>query len=97
MRVRYPVVVLLDVDNTLLDNDTAQNHYKRHIELECGSGAAKRYWKIVQDLRKELGYADYLGALQRYRAEDMHDPHLLMMSSFMLRLSVPGPLISKST
>jgi len=84
MSTAHPVVILLDVDNTLLDNDTAQNDYRVHIELECGAGAAERYWKIVQEIRRELGYADYLDALQRYRADDMHDPQLLLMSSFML-------------
>lgn len=77
-------VFLLDVDNTLLDNDTAQDDYRDHIQLECGSTAAERYWEIFEKLRKELGYADYLGALQRYRDEDIHDPRLFLMSSFML-------------
>jgi FMN phosphatase YigB (HAD superfamily) len=77
-------VFLLDVDNTLLDNDTAQSDYRDHIQLECGPTAAERYWEIFEKLRKELGYADYLGALQRYRDEDIHDPQLFLMSSFML-------------
>lgn len=77
-------VFLLDVDNTLLDNDAAQSDYQEHIGLECGPAAAERYWEIVEELRKKLGYADYLGALQRYRDEDIHDPQLFLMSSFML-------------
>ena len=78
------VVFLVDVDNTLLDNDTAQNDYLQHIREHLGARAAERYWSIFEELTKELGYADYLGALQRYRLEDFHDPRLLLMSSFLL-------------
>ena len=78
------VVFLVDVDNTLLDNDRAQNDYLVHIREHFGGHAAERYWSIFQQLTLELGYADYLGALQRYRVEDLHDPHLLLMSSFLL-------------
>jgi phosphoserine phosphatase len=78
------VVFLVDVDNTLLDNDKAQDEYLQHIKLHLGEHAAERYWSIFEQLTKELGYADYLGALQRYRLEDFHDPHLLLMSSFLL-------------
>jgi len=77
-------VFLLDVDNTLLNNDAAQSDYRDHIGLECGPSAAQRYWEIVEELRNKLGYADYLGALQSYRDEDTHDPQLFLMSSFML-------------
>src|SRR6266545_2742012 len=65
-------VFLLDVDNTLLDNDRAQDEYLRYIAQECGPEAAARYWDIFQQLVAELGYADYLAALQRYRLEDSH-------------------------
>lgn len=78
------VVFLLDVDGTLLDNDTAQDEYLQHIKRNFGQQAADRYWTIFQELFDELGYADYLGALQRYRLENLHDPHLLMVSCFLL-------------
>ena len=78
------VVFLVDVDNTLLDNDKAQDDYLQHIKQHVSDHAAERYWSIFQELAKDLGYADYLGALQRYRLEDLHDPHLLLMSSFLL-------------
>jgi FMN phosphatase YigB (HAD superfamily) len=78
------VVFLLDVDDTLLDNDAAQNDYLEHIRQNLGEQAADRYWTIFQELFKELDYADYLGALQRYRLENLHDPRLLLMSSFLL-------------
>ena len=78
------VVVLCDVDDTLLDNDAAEAAYKAHIVQHCGPQAADRYWAIFEELRTELGYADYLGALQRYRLEHLHDPRLLLMSSFLL-------------
>jgi FMN phosphatase YigB (HAD superfamily) len=78
------VVFLLDVDNTLLDNDTAQNDYLAEIRRTVSSEASQRYWEIFHDIAKELGYADYLGALERYRLEDMHDPKLLHVSLYLL-------------
>jgi FMN phosphatase YigB (HAD superfamily) len=78
------VVVLLDVDNTLLDNDFVQEDLRNHLEREFGSASRDRYWAIFEALRTELGYADYLGALQRYRLGAMNDPHLLQMSAFLV-------------
>ncbi len=78
------VVFLFDVDNTLLDNDRVENDLRRHIEREFGGETRDRYFAIFEELRAEFGYADYLGALQRYRLEDMCDPRLLMMSSFLV-------------
>ena len=79
-----PVVFLLDVDNTLLDNDYIEADLKNHLEREFGSQCRQRYWEIFEALRAELGYADYLGALQRYRLGDLNDPRLLLMSSFLV-------------
>ena len=78
------VVFLFDVDNTLLDNDRVENDLRRHMEREFGARSRDRYFAILEELRAELGYADYLGALQRYRLEDLCDPRLLMMSSFLV-------------
>src|SRR5919109_1309555 len=77
-------VFLLDVDNTLLDNDRVIADLMRHLEREVGEERQKRYWAIFEQLRAELGYADYLGALQRYRLEYPRDPHLLVVSSFLV-------------
>jgi FMN phosphatase YigB (HAD superfamily) len=63
------VVFLLDVDNTLLDNDRVSADMRRFLEREIGAQRTRRYWEIFEELRNELGYADYLGALQRYRSE----------------------------
>jgi len=78
------MVFLLDVDNTLLDNDRIQDDLRAHLASEFGPGNRDRYWKILEALRNELGYADYLGALQRYRLGAGNDPRLLQMSSFLL-------------
>ncbi len=78
------VVFLFDVDNTLLDNDRVGQDLGRHLVSEFGSETRDRYRRILDDLYAELGYADYLGALQRYRLEDMCDMRLLTMSSFLL-------------
>jgi FMN phosphatase YigB (HAD superfamily) len=78
------IVFLFDVDNTLLDNDRVQDDLRGHL-AEChGERARDRYWEIFEALRGELGYADYLGALERYRIEDLHDPRLLLMSSWLV-------------
>jgi FMN phosphatase YigB (HAD superfamily) len=79
-----PVVFLVDVDNTLLDNDHVQADLRRHLEREFGAGCRDRYWAILEQLFAELGYRDYLGALQRYRVEHPHDVHLLSMSSYLV-------------
>jgi len=81
---RHPVVFLVDVDNTLIDNDHIAADLKRHLEREVGLERQQRYWAIFEELRGELGYADYLGALQRYRVEHPRDPHVLTVSSFMV-------------
>lgn len=81
---RSPVVFLVDVDNTLLDNDRVADDLRRHLEREVGHERQERYWAIFEELRAELGYADYLGALQRYRIEHPRDPHLLTVSAFMV-------------
>jgi FMN phosphatase YigB (HAD superfamily) len=78
------VVFLLDVDNTLLDNDRVIDDLRNHLEREFGPENRDRYLAIFEELRAELGYADYLGALQRYRLKAIHDPKLLMMSSFLV-------------
>jgi len=79
-----PVVFLFDVDNTLLDNDTVTADLKRNLLDVFGAESQQRYFAIFENLRKELGYADYLGALQRYRVEQPRDPHLLELSFFLL-------------
>jgi FMN phosphatase YigB (HAD superfamily) len=78
------VVFLFDVDNTLLDNDRVLDDLRNHLEHEFGAETRDRYFAILEELYAELGYADYLGALQRYRLEDMCDPRLLMISSFLV-------------
>src|SRR6266481_4269468 len=84
MMTPSPIVFLIDVDNTLLDNDRIQNDLKRHLEREFGAACRDRYWAILEQLFTDLGYRDYLGALQRYRVEHPQDIHLLSMSSFLV-------------
>ena len=79
----HDTVFLFDVDNTLLDNDRVQADLHVHIGIEHGTTARNRYWEIFEKLRDELGYADYLGALERYRLEQMHDPRLLRISNWL--------------
>lgn len=77
-------VFLFDVDNTLLDNDRVAEDLKRYLTNQVGEASEQRYWEIFEQLRAELGYADYLGALQRYRVEQPRDPKLLAVSHFMI-------------
>ena len=78
------VVYLVDVDNTLLDNDAVIADLRAHLRDVFGAECERRYWEIFEELRRELGYADYLGALQRYRAENPRDPHVLRISLYLL-------------
>ena len=90
MKAPTDTVFLLDVDNTLLDNDWIVADLRAHLGREFGAACASHYWDHFEALRSELGYADYLGALQRYRLDTRHghgqdaDPRLLQMSSFLI-------------
>jgi hypothetical protein len=86
------VVFLFDVDNTLLDNDRFQTQLARHMSECYGPEACWRYWNIFEQLLDELGYADYLGALERYRVEAMHDPRILRMSTWFVDFPFAGLL-----
>jgi FMN phosphatase YigB (HAD superfamily) len=77
-------VFLFDVDNTLLDNDRIAADLKAYLEREVGHERQERYWTIFEQLRAEVGYADYLGALQLYRANYPRDLNLLTVSRFLL-------------
>ncbi|MGD9765483.1 MAG: HAD family hydrolase [Candidatus Binatia bacterium] len=81
---RHEVVSLVDIDNTLLDNDAVTADLRQHLTDEVGRERQQRYWEIFEQLRDELGYADYLGALQRYRGENPRDAHLLSVSSYLI-------------
>ena len=89
-------VFLFDVDNTLLDNDRVADDLKRYLTKKVGEACQQRYWQIFEQLRTELGYADYLGALQRYRAERPHDPQLLAVSRFMINYPFAKRLYRKA-
>jgi FMN phosphatase YigB (HAD superfamily) len=84
MNAMNRIVFLVDVDNTLLDNDYIQADLKSHLAQQYGPACRDRYWAILEDLFTELGYRDYLGALQRYRVEHPQDMDLLSMSSFLV-------------
>ena len=77
------LVFLFDVDNTLLDNDRVQQDLREQLAREFGPQARDRYWDILEQLRGELGYVDYLGALERYRLERLHDPRVLAPSGWL--------------
>jgi hypothetical protein len=90
------VVYLFDVDNTLLDNDRVIEDLKRFLVRELGKEREQRYWQLFETLRSELGYADYLGALQRYRAENPRDSHILAVSTFLINYHFANRLFPNS-
>jgi FMN phosphatase YigB (HAD superfamily) len=90
------VVFLLDVDNTLLDNDRVIADVMRYLEREVGPERQQRYWKIFDELRSQIGYADYLGALQKYRLEQPHDSHVLAVSSYLINYPFANRLFPDS-
>jgi FMN phosphatase YigB (HAD superfamily) len=93
---QHSVVFLFDVDNTLLDNDRVVIDLRRYLEREVGPERNECYWKIFEDLRAELGYADYLGALQRYRIEYPYDTHLLTVSTYLVNYPFANRLFPNS-
>ena len=90
------VVFLFDVDNTLLDNDRVSKDLRSFLEKEVGAERNNRYWEIFEALRNELGYADYLGALQRYRVENPYDSHLLAVSTYLVNYPFANRLFPNS-
>jgi FMN phosphatase YigB (HAD superfamily) len=83
--IKTPTVVFLfDVDNTLIDNDRVQADLKEYLEQMYGVAARDRYWAILEELRDELGYVDYLGALERFRMENIHRPDVLRISNWLV-------------
>ena len=93
---RWKIVFLFDVDNTLLDNDRVIADLKTHLNREVGANDARHYWQIFERLRARLGYADYLGSLQRYRREHPRDLHLLTVSRFLINYPFAKRLYPKS-
>jgi FMN phosphatase YigB (HAD superfamily) len=99
MSTAAQTVFLFDVDNTLLDNDAVQADLSEHLDREVGLTSRDHYWQIFEELRAQLGYADYLGALQRYRLEHQDDLQLMRISAFLLEYPFekqlfPGALAS---
>ena len=93
---RARIVFLIDVDNTLLDNDRVIADLTTYLKREVGPKRARCYWAIFERLRTRLGYADYLGALQRYRSEYSHDMELLAVSRFLVNYPFASRLFPKS-
>ncbi len=84
MAIKHDIVFLFDVDNTLLDNDRVRAHLREHLAKDYGTATRDRYWEILNELHDELGYFDYLGALERYRLEAMHRPDVLRISNWLV-------------
>ena len=90
------VVTFFDVDNTLLDNDRVVADLMRHMDETLGHERQQEYWDLFEQLRHELGYADYLGALQRYRMEHPRDSQVLTVSSFLINYPFANRLFPES-
>jgi FMN phosphatase YigB (HAD superfamily) len=84
MKSRKAIVFLVDVDDTLLENDRIQEDLRRYIAREFGARCRDRFWAIQEELFNTLGYRDYLGALQRFRVEHPYEPHLVTAAGFLL-------------
>lgn len=89
-------VFLFDVDNTLLDNDRVTKDLREFLENEIGKERNARYWEIFEEMRSELGYADYLGSLQRYRVEHPYDTHVLAVSTYLINYPFANRLFPNS-
>jgi len=78
------IVFLVDVDDTLLENDRIQDDLQAHIEREFGRECRDRFWAIQEQLFQELGYRDYLGAFQRFRVEHPYERHLVTAANYLV-------------
>ena len=96
MKGASDLVFLFDVDNTLLDNDRVTADLFKRLDDVGGTQARKRYKEIFEKLRQELGYADYLGALERYRLEDLHDPKILEIANWLIDYPFPKRLFPRT-
>ena len=90
MAQAHDTVILFDVDNTLFDNDGLQRDIGDYLVRNHGQAAHDRYWAIYEEIRGQVDYADYIGALERYRLEALHDPSLLRMSNWLLDYDFAG-------
>ncbi len=96
MNNKSETVFLFDVDNTLLDNDRVTQDLRRFLDKEVGLERSRSYWEIFEQLRAELGYADYLGALQRYRTANPYESHLLTVSTYLINYPFANRLFPNS-
>ncbi|HET6318803.1 MAG TPA: HAD family hydrolase [Chloroflexota bacterium] len=90
------VVSLLDVDNTLLDNDRVTDDLRRFLNEDVSADAARQYFELFEELREELGYADYLGALQRFRDKHPRELRVLRASHFLIDYPFANRLFPES-
>jgi FMN phosphatase YigB (HAD superfamily) len=90
------VTFLLDVDNTLLDNDRFAADLGDRLEQAFGASERERYWAIFGRLREQLGLADYLGSLQAFRTGLDDHPDLLAMSEFLLEYPFAARLFPRA-
>ena len=96
LRKQGRVVFLFDIDNTLLNNDHVSADLQKYLAREVGVDGARKYWQIFERLRSQLGYADYLGALQEYRRKHPDDLRLLTVSRFMIEYPFANRLFPNS-
>ncbi len=82
-------VFLFDVDNTLLDNDAVAGDLREYLTRVVGEEGCARYWAIFEAMRNLVGYADYLGALQKYREEYPRSMKVLAVSDFLINYPFP--------
>ena len=84
MKEADKIVFLVDVDDTLLENDRIQEDLRHYIEREFGPECRDRYWKIQEKLFQELGYRDYLGAFQLFRVKHPYSHHLVTAADYLV-------------
>ena len=94
--LKSEVVFLLDVDNTLLDNDHFTKDLGDRLESAFGAAERARYWEIFGRRREALGLADYLGALQEFRSGLDDNPQMLGMSEFLLEYPFASRLFPRA-
>lgn len=90
------IVFLFDVDNTLLDTDRVRSDLRDFLVRQIGAEEEEHYFDIFERLRGELGYADYLGALQEYRVSRPHHTEIIHVSLYLLNYHFANRLFPRS-
>ena len=69
----HKLVFLIDLDNTILDNDGVKQDIEAKMLEILGERLAERFWHYYEAVRKDLDYIDFFETMMRLRDENPTD------------------------